>query len=317
MWTTIPFSPQVVRDESALAAKMFYVDALNMRAINGKMETKYGQELATSSALTGICRGAMAWVDLARMSWAAFGTHLRVNAMDQDGILYDVTPVIARGELSSAFTTASGRTTIIVSDDDHGLVVDQKVNFPGTSSAANVVISGAYVVSTVPSSSAYGFEASSTANASSAGTGPAVIDFEYFLKPGNISNLGGLGYGTGGYGSGGYGGPSSEQDLEARTYTFVNWGQNLIANPLWGGVYEWATNVSASEIVSAGDFSRPSMTSDLFNGPEKDLRNAISRAVGCIWIGDLTEEDQRCRFDHELGMADVELRLSHAWATCG
>lgn len=255
MWTTIPLLPQVVRDESELAAKPFYVDALNMRSINGKMETEYGKELVNSTALTGVCRGAISWADLGRNRWAAFGTHLRVQVMDSDGQFSDITPVIERGELSSAFTTSSGRTLITVSDDNHGLVVDQKVNFPGESSAANVLISGAYVVSTVPSSSAYGFEASSTANASSAGAGPSVIDYEYFLKPGNESSLGGLGYGTGGYGSGGYGSPSTSQELDARTHTFAQWGQNLIVNPTWGGVYEWAPNVTTSELVANGDFA--------------------------------------------------------------
>ncbi len=254
-FVTIPFLPQVVRDESALAAKPSYVDALNMRAVAGKMETKYGQELASSSALTGICRGAFAWGDLARNSWAAFGTHLRIQTIDQDGTLYDITPVIERGELASAFTTSSGSALITVTDDAHGLAVDQKISFPGTSSAANVTISGVYTVSSVHSASSYSFTAASAANQSTAGVGPAVIDYEYGLRPGNPSNLGGLGYGTGGHGTGGYGSPSAAVDLDARTVSFAQWGQNLIVNPNWGGIYEWAPNVAATEAVTSGDFS--------------------------------------------------------------
>lgn len=258
MFVTIPLLPNVVRDESELAAKPFYIDSLNMRSVNGKMETKYGQELATSSALTGICRGGLTWADLSRTAWAAFGTHLRVQVMDQDGTLSDITPVIERGELSSAFSTTNGSTLITVTDDAHNLAIDQKVTFPGTSTAANLTINGSYVVSTVPSSSAFGFIVSSTANQTLSGTGPAIIDYEYHLKPGNQSNLGGLGFGTGGFGSGGFGSPATSQDLDARTHSMVAWGQNLIVNPNWGAIYEWAPNTSASEIVSAGDFSSTS-----------------------------------------------------------
>jgi hypothetical protein len=57
-FVTIPFAASVVRDESELAAKPHYVNADKIRAVGGKMETLYGQELACSSSLTGICRGA-------------------------------------------------------------------------------------------------------------------------------------------------------------------------------------------------------------------------------------------------------------------
>ncbi len=253
MFTTIPLRPTVVRDESALAAKPYYISADKMRAVGGKMETIYGQELACTSALTGICRGAYAWADLARTAWAAFGTHQRLQIMDQDGTLYDATPVVERGELSNPFATSSGSSTITVTDDAHGLVADQRVAF-SAASAANVLVSGSYTVSSVLSSSSYAFTASTVATQSTAAVGGAV-DYEYGLKPGNTSNLGGLGYGTGGYGTGGYGSPSSAQELDARTWSLVNWGQNLIANPNWGGIYEWVPNPSVSELVGVGDFS--------------------------------------------------------------
>ncbi len=226
-YVSLPFVAAVTRDESPLAAKPAFIGADKMRAVAGKMETLYGQEIAASSALVGVCRGGLAWADLARTAWAAFGTHLRLQVIDQDGILYDATPVIARGELSSPFAVSSGSTTVTVVDDAHGLVVDQLVTFPTAASAVNVVLSGSYVISSVVSSSAFTITAS-TAAQSTASVG-GMVDIEYGLAPGNISNLGGLGCGTGGYGAGGYGGPSEAQDLDARSWSFANWGQNLIA----------------------------------------------------------------------------------------
>lgn len=254
-YVTVPLAAQVVKDESELTSKA-YTNAVGMRSKSGFMETQYGQELASNSALTGVCRGGISWADLSRTSWAAFGTHLRVQVIDQDGTLYDTTPVIERGELTNPFTVSSGSTTITVSDDSHGLVENQKVTF-SASSAANILISGSYAVSSVATSSTYTFTASATATESTAAVG-GTVDYEYGLAPGNQSNLGGLGYGTGGYGTGGYGSPGSSQDLDARTWSFANWGQNLIANPAWGAIYEWAPNISGSELVSAGEFDSTS-----------------------------------------------------------
>lgn len=253
MFTSVPLVSQVVKDESELAAKPYYTNADKMRSVAGKMETIYAQELATSSALTGVCRGGITWADLSRTAWAAFGTHLRLYSMDQDGSLYDLTPVIERGQLTNPFTISSGTTTITVQDDGHNLAVSQLVDF-GTASAGNVSLSGRYPVSSINSTSGFTFIATSTANQSTAAVG-GTVNYEYGLKPGNQSNLGGLGYGTGGFGSGGYGAPSSAQDLDLRTWSLVPWGQNLIANPNWGGIYEWAPNVSSTELVNTGDFS--------------------------------------------------------------
>lgn len=257
MFTTLTLSPSVIKDESALAANPFAINASNMRVSRGKFETKYGQELASSTALTGVCRGMHTWADLARTSWAAFGTHLRLQAMDIDGTLTDITPVVERGELSSAFSSEAGSTLITVRDVAHGLVVDQLVTFPDISTAGGVTITGEYAVSTVESASAYGITTSSALSTSS-GQGGSQIDYEYHLAPGNVDSLGGLGYGTGGYGTGGYGSPGSASDLVARTWSMTNWGQNLIANPAWGGIYEWAPNTSASDLVENGDFASAS-----------------------------------------------------------
>jgi len=172
-YVTIPFSATVVRDESMLGAKPAFVNADKVRSVAGKMETIYGQEQATTQPLTGICRGAHAWADLARTAWGAFGTHLRLQVIDQDGILYDSTPVEGRALLSNPFSVSSGSATITVTHDAQGLVSDQLITFPTASSAANVLIAGGYTVSSVVSSSAYTFMASTAAH-STAGVGGSV-----------------------------------------------------------------------------------------------------------------------------------------------
>jgi hypothetical protein len=72
------------------------------------------------------------------------------------------------------------------------------------------------------------------------------------LLAGNESSGGGFGYGTGGYGEGVYGGAGTAE-FRPRTWSLANWGENLIANPRRGGVYEWAgvTSTPAAVVTNA------------------------------------------------------------------
>ena len=63
------------------------------------------------------------------------------------------------------------------------------------------------------------------------------------------------GFGTGGFGSGGYGGGSSGLTLFPRTWSFAPWGQNLLASPRGGAIYEWAPHFTGSELAANGDFA--------------------------------------------------------------
>jgi hypothetical protein len=62
---------------------------------------------------------------------------------------------------------------------------------------------------------------------------------------GAIDGTGGAGYGTGAYSVGGYSEPSTA-DFFPRTWALAAWGQQLIANPRGGTLYNWA-NVTADK----------------------------------------------------------------------
>ena len=65
---------------------------------------------------------------------------------------------------------------------------------------------------------------------------------------GNEDGYGSAGYGTGGYGSGGYSVPGSG-DTWALTWSFGQYGQNLIANPRGQGIYRWENDVTVKSAV--------------------------------------------------------------------
>lgn len=248
--------PGIIKDDSELVARTRFVRADKIRFNRGLAETIGGWEPASSTVMgdAGVTRGILTYADNSRNKWAALGSDRGLWAMDTDGTLYDITPVIERGELSSAFATVNGSTLVEVRDDAHGLIATQKVKLTATSSVANLTIDGEFYVSSVLTSSTYTITTSS-ANATSSGQGGTIIDYEYFLQPGNLHSLSALGYGTGPYSGGGYSQQSSASALDARTWSLAPWGQNLLTNCPGKQIFEWAPNTSNSELVTNGNMS--------------------------------------------------------------
>lgn len=253
----LPFKPGVYKDDSPLAAKGFWVDADKIRFVRGMPETIYGWEIASPTTLLGICRGALTYADNSRNPFAAFGTHLRLYAMDVDGNVTDITPVIARAtEVTLTIQTFLGQSTAQGGFTAHGLVQDQKFSFDDSTTATvgGITVNGTYVVANVPDANTVQFGAAQTAT-SNAGPTNCTVNVTVFLAPGQVDGLGGFGYGTGGYGDGGYSGSASALTYYPRTWSLAAWGQNLLANPRGGGIYEWAPYVGATELTTNGTFT--------------------------------------------------------------
>lgn len=241
------FQAGIYKDNSPLTAEGYWTDGDKVRFDGGLPETIYGWERATTTLLTGVARGAMSWADSGRNPYAAFGTEQRLYAMDLDGNVTDTTPVISRGTLTNPFTTTNGTATT-VTFNSHGLVAGQLFGVTSQSAAVGgITLSGNYAVVSVTDANNFVI---TTATATAAGPGGGTVYYSTSLAPGQVDGLGGLGYGTGGYGSGGYASASSGLTLFPRTWSFGAWGQNLIANPRNGGIYEWAPNTTATELVT-------------------------------------------------------------------
>jgi hypothetical protein len=252
LFVNFPINPGVFTDDTELSAKGYFVDADKVRFERGKPQTIGGWEIATNNLVTGICRGLFTWKNSIAQAWAELGTHVGTWAYF-DGVLYENTPIIERGELTNPFDTTDTDETVTVNDTAHGLVVDQRVYFANASAVGGITPDGWYPVATVPDANSYTIEHSSAATSSVSGGG-GTVDFEYGLAPGLQISTGGAGYGTGGYGVGGYGGDTTIA-YYARTWAFAPWGSNVLGVPRGGGLYEWATNTTATEEVTNGAFA--------------------------------------------------------------
>jgi len=164
------------------------------------------------------------------------GTTYTIQALSLLG-----TPALATSTVSNAgavpqYTTTNSSSIITVTLANHGYAVG------GTYSALlptvfnGVTIFGNYTVQSVPSTSTFTIQASTTANAaSSVYENGGYANLVYYIGFGPVPA--GTGYGVGGYGSGGYGSgtaitPTTGTPIYTNDWTIDNFGQIMVACPV-------------------------------------------------------------------------------------
>lgn len=257
--TALNFKPGVIKDDTPLSSEGGWTDADKVRFVRGKPQTIGGWSTATTSVFTGIARGGHAWADNDGRRWLAWGTAAKLYAL-AGGSLRDITPVHSFGVLTNPFTTASGSNVVSVAHADHALVTGQTVTFSNQSAAVGgLTLSGAY---TVTVSDANTYTVTAGANATATATGGGNVDYTAAFVAGLVDGLGEPGgYGSGSYGEGAYGGNVASAATLPRTWALDNWGENLVAVPRGGGLYEYQPEMELApggglpELVTNGDFA--------------------------------------------------------------
>lgn len=251
-YVKLPFTPGTFPDDTPLAAEGFSVQTNRGRFVRGKFQTLAGWEVATEDTFDGICRGLFTWRDNNALPYCAIGTHTELDVYF-DANIYEITPVVSRGQLTNPLTTSLGSAVVAASFTGSGMTDGQRIAFPTATSFNGVDISldHGYEI-TVLTANTFTFTGGSAATSS--GSGGGTVNYDIYLAPGLEDGTGGAGYGTGAYGVGAYGSDNSGV-YYPRTWSFDNWGPNLIANPRGGAIYEWRPNFTATELVTNGNFS--------------------------------------------------------------
>ena len=281
----IPLLPGVYKDDTPAVAEGYFIDSNWVRFDRARAQTMGGWEKVSETQMSGLCRGLHSYAATTGEKWLGIGTHTNLYALS-DGIVYDITPIVERGQLSNPFSTTNLSTSVNVNDTAHGRLVGDGVNFSNASAVGGLTISGNYTVTTVVDADNYTITAASAAT-STAGPGGGTVSYKYYLAIGLADSLGGAGYGTGGYGVGGYG-SSSATDFQCRIWSIDNYGQNQISCVRGGAIYEWAPLTSASELVTNGSFATPTdwtpgagWTLTATNATSTLSNAALSQAVLC------------------------------------
>lgn len=265
--TKLQFQPGVNKEISSYGGEGGWRDANKVRFRFGLPEKIGGWRKHNSATISGIPRAIFAWRQLDGQTNIAYGTHSKLY-IEQGGAFNDITPIRRTASLTDPFTTVSGSTTVTVTDSSHGATTGDYVTFTGASAVgglAPTLLNLEFQV-TVTSTSTYTITVASAATASTTGGGS--VSAAYQINIGLEDSTYGLGWGTGAWGHSTWGTARSASvgvKTSTRTWSLSNWGEDLIATPLYGETYVWdassGVNVRATEITQAPDAANITMVS--------------------------------------------------------
>jgi hypothetical protein len=244
------------KDATPYEAKGRYIDGDHIRFHDGQAQ-KIGGNVAlnnSSNLFLGRCRSLLPYQDFSYNIWVITGTHIRLYQFDIDYALTNITPLAGSGQLTNPFSTTNLSTTVNVNDVSHTRVVGDYVNFANATAVGGITIDGEYQVQSIVDSNNYTITHSSAAT-STAGPGGGTVDYEYELSAGNITVSLGGGYGIGPYGEGTYG-------TERASFTYLTfprvwhldkYGENILALPTGGTVYQWDPDTPTTRAVAVAN----------------------------------------------------------------
>lgn len=244
--TKFKYVPGINTDDTDLTNEVRFRAGNLVRFRFDKAETIGGWERVSSTQFDGIARGAHTWAPSGLTPFIAWGTATKLYTYS-GGVITDVTGAREEGTLTDPFQTANGTPTVTVSHTGHGVAVGETVTFSNAAAVGGITVNGAYTVTSVTNPNVYKITHGS--NASSTASGGGAVDYVYALPAGNVDGNGSFGYGTGAYGSGPYGVASLNSSLP-RVWSLRNYGDNLLAVPTGGGLYEYQPDLTYAEILA-------------------------------------------------------------------
>lgn len=249
--------PGINKVDSPNAGKGRFTDCDKIRFMAGKPEKWLGWEQFIADQLTGIARGAVAWVNQYGNTNVAFGTHLKLQVITGDDTLSDITPIRATSTINTdPFATTSGSTSVTVTDTSHGADLNDYVTFSGATAAGGITIDGEYQITEVVDNNTYKIVHSSAATSSATGGGSSV-SAAYQINTGSTGGVVGTGWGAGTWGTGTWGTPRTDGiTVEIRFWSLQEYGNDILANPFLGGLFLWEEATDArAEVVSGAPTS--------------------------------------------------------------
>lgn len=135
-----------------------------VRFFQGLLQKLGGWQRILSTALTGTCRGLLAWADLAGNSYVAAGTDQRLQVVVA-GQLYDITPIRVTHNVTPDYSTVNTTATVTVKDVAHGATTNDGVIVLNPIAVDGLVLQGPYAIASIIDADNYTITAASNANA--------------------------------------------------------------------------------------------------------------------------------------------------------
>lgn len=245
--TKFVFRPGINRETTAYANEGGWWDGNLVRFRAGKPESIGGWTRYTRSPMLGTGRAILSWKTLIGSIYAGIGTNLKYYVL-RGGGLYDITPIRRTTAVGAVtFAATNGSSVLVVTDIDHGAVLNDFVTFSGAVSlggnVTGAVLNAEHQVSRVIDEDSYEITLSVTANSSDSGDGGASVVGAYQINVGLDTSVFGTGWGAGYWSRGPWGSASNTTipTAQLRVWTHDNYGEDLVMCVQDGGIYYWAT----------------------------------------------------------------------------
>ena len=258
----VQVAPGVDKQSTEYGAEGRWTNTDNVRFRYGLPEKIGGWAKVTSDALVGAARGIITWFSLDGDQYAVTGTNKKLYVY-QNGSWYDITPIRSTGASITDFTTTASSTTVKVTDASHGAIEGDFVTISSVSGTANGIaaanLEGEFEIQVVEDTNNYNIIAKSAATTGGAASVTGTAEYQINTNP--ATSILGYGWGAGPYGgvSGGPGwgksraslaAPNSVQ-LDSGKWSLDNWGEDILAQQLNGGLYYWDTSASSTTVQRA------------------------------------------------------------------
>lgn len=230
----ILFKPGVNRENTRYTTEGGWYECDKIRFRQGNPEVIGGWQQISGYTYQGVCRSLWNWVTLGFLNLVGVGTNLKFY-IEKGGFYNDITPIRTTTTLGTDPFTGNGTTTVTVTATSHGCVTGDFVTFSGATGTYASTFNAEFQV-TVLSTNSYSI---TTGSAIAAGTyGGAAVSAAYQINVGPSYAVPIVGWGGGVWGGGAWGtGSSSYSGM--RLWSQMNYGEDLVFNPLGGGLYYW------------------------------------------------------------------------------
>ena len=260
----LQIAPGIDKQDTAYGAEGRWIDSDNVRFHYGLPQKVGGWLKLIQETLIGVARDIHTWTSLDGVRYTALGTDRKLY-LYSEGVAYDITPIRLEAALTNPFTT-NATTTVTVAHTSHGASVGDFVTFDSFSAIDGLDMNKEFEITTVVDANSYKVTHSSQASGSTSGGGGSG-NAKYQISVGVSEATYGYGWGTDAWNVDAWNTPRSTSTvtLDARNWSFDNFGEDLIATVHKGKTFRWdtsnGTGVRAVAISQAPTSSRFTLVS--------------------------------------------------------
>jgi hypothetical protein len=274
------FKPGINRDNTSLANKGGWFECDKVRFRSGTPEKIGGWVrdfsitnsplIPPSGSFWGVGRWLFTWQTLLGLNPTVTGTNLKLYLQyGTNGAITDITPLrytTKAGDVTFSANTVGLTNIVTVNCTNHGCSVGDFVIFSGAANLGGAItaaiLNSEFRVLSITINS-FTISVSVNATALDTGTGGAATIGYFQIKNGAEIHTSVSGWGAGTWGSGTWGNTfaTSGTTITPLVWSGGNYGESLIANPRYGGLYLWApdpvvaSNINRATLLTAQTFT--------------------------------------------------------------